>query len=296
MRLKTLATLTLLLATCEFAIATTIPLPRPRPGLAPAAAVNSESTEPSAPSLCRQRLTADLAIAPSLPPVVGAGECAVEDVVRLEAVVLADKSRVALTPPATVRCSFAEAIVYWVREDVVPAVRSLDAVLGSIENYVSYECRGRNGVVGAKLSEHGKANALDVASVKLGSGTVLGLTDLRVAKNFREGLRHATCARFSTVLGPGSDGQHENHIHVDMIERRNGYRICQWDVRDLSDDSACARAVPASSSYQRSRRITPEIGLRTRGEVRFTLSIGDFAGRVGLKISIRRRASARWLA
>ena len=115
MRLKTLATLTFLLATCEFAIATTIPLPRPRPGLAPAAAVNSELTEPSAPSLCRQRLTADLAIAPSLPPVVGAGECAVEDVVRLEAVVLADKSRVALTPPATVRCSFAEAIVYWVK-------------------------------------------------------------------------------------------------------------------------------------------------------------------------------------
>jgi len=146
----------------------------------------------------------------------------VEDVVRLEAVVLADKSRVALTPPATLRCSFAEAIVYWVREDVVPAVRSLDAVLGSIENYVSYECRGRNGVVGAKLSEHGKANALDVASVKLGSGTVLGLTDLHVAKNFREGLRQATCARFTTVLGPGSDGQHENHIHVDLIERRNG--------------------------------------------------------------------------
>ena len=170
MRLKTLATLTSLLATCEFAIATTIPLPRPRPGLAPVAAVNSESTEPSAPSLCRQRLTADLAIAPSLPPVVGAGECAVEDVVRLEAVVLADKSRVALTPPATVRCSFAETIVYWVREDVVPAVRSLDAVLGSIENYVSYECRGRNGVVRAKLSEHGKANALDVRPSSSGAG------------------------------------------------------------------------------------------------------------------------------
>ena len=97
---------------------------------------------------------------------------------------------------------------------------------------------------GAELSEHGKANALDVASVKLGSGTVLGLTDLRVAKNFREGLRQATCARFSTVLGPGSDGQHENHIHVDMIERRNGYRICQWDLRDLSDDTAEVMRVP----------------------------------------------------
>ena len=245
MRLETLATLTSLLAACEFAFAATVPLPRPRPGLAPAAAANSESTQPSAPSLCRQRLTADLAIVtPSQPPVVGAGECAVEDVVRLEAVVLADKSRVALTPPATLRCSFAEAIVYWVREDVAPAVHSLDAVLGSIENYVSYECRGRNGVVGAKLSEHGKANALDVASVKLGSGTVLALTDLHVARNFREGLRQATCARFTTVLGPGSDGQHENHVHVDMIERRNGYRICQWDVRDLSDDPAEVVRVP----------------------------------------------------
>src|SRR3954471_9036223 len=128
MRLKTLATLTLLLATCEFAIATTIPLPRPRPGLAPAAAVNSEATEPSAPSLCRQRLTADLAIAPSLPAVVGTGECAVEDVVLFAPVGLANKARVALPPPATVRCSFAEAIVYLVREDAVPAVRSLDAV------------------------------------------------------------------------------------------------------------------------------------------------------------------------
>src|SRR3954449_10259101 len=244
MRLKTLATLTSLLATCEFAIAATVPLPRPRPGLAPAAAVNSESTKPSAPSLCRQRLTADLAIAPSLPSVVGAGECAVEDVVRLEAVVLADKSRVALTPPATVRCGFAEAIVHWVREDVVPAVRSLDAVLGSIKNYVSYECRGRNGVVGAKLSEHGKANALDVASVKLGSGTVLTLTDLHVARNFPEGLRQAPCARFPTVLGPGSYGQHENHVHVDMLERRNGYRICQWDVRHLSDYTAEVVSVP----------------------------------------------------
>jgi hypothetical protein len=72
----------------------------------------------------------------------------------------------------------------------------------------------------------------------------LGLTDLRVAKNFREGLRQATCARFSTVLGPGSDGEHENHIHVDMIERRNGYRICQWDVRDLRDDSGEVVRVP----------------------------------------------------
>ena len=40
------------------------------------------------------------------------------------------------------------------------------------------------------------------------------------------------CARFSTVLGPGSDGHHEEHIHVDLAERRGGYKMCEWDVRE----------------------------------------------------------------
>ena len=49
--------------------------------------------------------------------------------------------------------------------------------------------------------------------------------------------------RFSTVLGPGSDGYHENHIHVDLAERRGGYRMCQWDVRE-PDEELGAAAVP----------------------------------------------------
>ena len=43
---------------------------------------------------------------------------------------------------------------------------------------------------------------------------------------------HSACTRFSTVLGPGSDWYHEDHIHLDLMERRNNYRICQWDVWD----------------------------------------------------------------
>jgi hypothetical protein len=237
---------------CDIAAARTVPLPRPRPAQAPAASIADVSPpqepaakEPAPPSACRLRLTAELAIAPSLPSLIGAGECGVEDVVRLEAVVLADKTRVAVTPPATLRCSFAEAIVQWVREDVVLAVRPLDAPLRSIDNYASYDCRGRNRVIGAKLSEHGKANALDVRSIKLANGTVVGLTDPHVARDFREGLRKSTCARFSTVLGPGSDGYHEDHVHVDLAERRSGYRMCQWDVRDPQPEvTASAVTVP----------------------------------------------------
>ena len=40
------------------------------------------------------------------------------------------------------------------------------------------------------------------------------------------------CTRFMTVLGPGSDGYHEDHIHMDLAERRSAWRSCHWDVRD----------------------------------------------------------------
>ena len=88
---------------------------------------------------------------------------------------------------------------------------------------------------GAKLSEHGKGNALDLRSFKLANGKVVGLTDPHIAKDVRERLRQSACTRFTTVLGPGSDGYHENHVHVDLAERRSGYRICQWDVREPGD-------------------------------------------------------------
>jgi hypothetical protein len=249
---RIVSTIVILVALCDAAGARVVPLPRPRPPSAPTATVAApdaspaeKPAEPPPPSACRLRLTSELAVAPSLPPLVGAGECGVEDVVRLEAVWLPDKTRVAVTPPATMRCSFAEAIVHWVREDVAPAVHALDATLKSIDNYDSYDCRGRNNIVGAKLSEHGKANALDVRSLKLANGTVMALTDPHVAKDFREGLRKATCARFSTVLGPGSDGYHEDHVHMDLAVRKSGYHsMCQWDVREPGEEPAVIAHVP----------------------------------------------------
>jgi hypothetical protein len=162
--------------------------------------------------------------------------------VRLEEVVLPNRTRIAVVPPAVIRCTLAEAIVRWVREDVAPAARSLDAALKSIDNYASYDCRGRNRIAGAQLSEHGKANALDIRSLKLANGAVLLLTDPHVSKDFRQALRTSSCARFMTVLGPGSDGYHENHVHVDLAERRNNRRMCQWDVREPGDESAAGEA------------------------------------------------------
>jgi hypothetical protein len=38
------------------------------------------------------------------------------------------------------------------------------------------------------------------------------------------------------VLGPGADPAHEFHLHVDLAERRNGYRLCQWPERKTDSD------------------------------------------------------------
>jgi hypothetical protein len=217
-------------AACGIADAQTVPLPRPRPAAVPLA--DGPVAEAAEPSACRLRLTAELAVAPSLPAIVGPGECGAPDIVRLEAVFLADQSRVTVAPPAVLRCSMAEAVVHWVREEAAPRVLELGHALRGIQNFDSYDCRGRNRVVGAKTSEHGKGNALDIRGLRLANGKFIDPTDRQLSRDFRNGLRKSVCARFTTVLGPGSDGYHENHVHIDLAERRGGYRMCQWDVRD----------------------------------------------------------------
>src|SRR5262245_47164617 len=94
-------------ATCGFAAAKRVPLPRPRPAeiARPEPPAEASAEEPAPPSACRLRLTTELAIAPSLPALIGPGECNVEDVVRLVAVARADRTRAAVKAAAGHRSS-----------------------------------------------------------------------------------------------------------------------------------------------------------------------------------------------
>jgi len=183
------------------------------------------------PSDCFKRLSQIASVTP-LPRLIGPGNCGGSDMVRLEAVVMSDKSRVPLLPAAELRCPMAEQVAIWTREDLGAQAHDLGSALKSIENYDAYECRGRNRAAGGKISEHGKGNALDVRALMLVNGRIVEPTDIHVAKSFRNDMRQSACNRFTTVLGPGSDGHHESHIHVDLAERRNGHRMCQWDVHE----------------------------------------------------------------
>src|SRR5205823_14572649 len=106
-----------------------------------------------------------------LASIAGPGPCTAEDLDRLDAVVLKDGQRVPLAPAATLRCPMAEAVARWIREDVAPATA---ATFGSpartIVAGVSYECRGRDRIPVATLSEHAYANALDLRGLNLAYG------------------------------------------------------------------------------------------------------------------------------
>lgn len=200
------------------------------------------------PSACQMRL-AKIALFKPLPVLAGPGECGAADAVLLESVTLPNQTTVAIAPAATLRCSMAEAVATWLREDV--AALDMGPPLRVLENVNSYECRGRNRVRGATLSEHGRANALDVRAFKLADGRLIFPTDVNVAKDLREALRSSACARFSTVLGPGADGNHEEHIHVDLAEHRGDFKMCEWQVREpvkqtaaKADGSAAALEEP----------------------------------------------------
>ncbi len=219
-----------------------VPLPRPRPqphrpawaephSFREAAGPNFNSAEvTSEPSGCRLRLEKIAAIV-AMPRLIGPGACGGGDMVQLDAVLLSGGDRVMLKPAPVLRCEMAESLAAWIHDDAAPQVAKIGTALQSIETYDDFECRGRNRVFGAVLSEHGKGNAIDLRALVLADRRVIRLTDVTASKELRAALRESACHRFTTVLGPG-DRNHEDHIHVDLAARRNGYRICQWQVRE----------------------------------------------------------------
>lgn len=225
------------------ALADDVPLPRPKPAI-PAVAVPWR--EPlsfreaagadfqtvavtSEPSDCRKRLEKTAKLRP-IPRLMGPGACGGEDMVELEAVLIDKGKTIDIKPAPMLRCEMAEQLALWVRDDIAVRVAKSGLTLASVDTYDDFSCRGRNRVFGAKLSEHGKGNAVDIRSVTFTDKKSVLLTDKTFAKDVRSDLRASACARFTTVLGPGSDGYHEEHIHVDLAQRRGGFRMCQWNV------------------------------------------------------------------
>ncbi|MEQ1950013.1 extensin family protein [Mesorhizobium yinganensis] len=135
---------------------------------------------------------------------------------------------VALEPEAVMNCAMTEAAARFVAEIVAPAAkREFGADLKSISQASAYVCRPRNGTT--KLSEHAFGNALDIARFNLSDGKAVEVVpnpEEREAR-FLQTLRNAACGPFKTVLGPGSDADHERHFHLDLAPRKHGGTVCE---------------------------------------------------------------------
>jgi len=154
--------------------------------------------------------------------------CHTGALVALSGVRRKDGGVVEMKPAATLRCAMARAVAAYVRDDLALAAEASGAKLDSIQVAGSYACRGRNNVSGAKLSEHGRANALDIAGFGLSDGREIGVYSKDLPELLGVVVKGAACTRFNTVLGPGSDEAHEDHLHIDLQPRRSHSRLCEW--------------------------------------------------------------------
>lgn len=125
---------------------------------------------------------------------------------------------VVLSQAATMDCATASALHAWIDEGLRPAFRGRDPVQLVVAAH--YVCRGRNNRPGARISEHGRGRAIDIAGIAFADGSAVSVAD-----DYGRALRRAhraACGIFGTTLGPGSDGYHEDHLHFDTASHRNG--------------------------------------------------------------------------
>jgi hypothetical protein len=103
------------------------------------------------------------------------------------------------------------------------------------------------------ISEHAFGNALDIAGFILADGHKISVQDGWHGTPEEQGFLHDVqlyaCETFSTVLSPGYNPEHYNHIHVDLMRRASGRRPCQPDAIPGEVVAARARAIYASTRH-----------------------------------------------
>jgi hypothetical protein len=164
----------------------------------------------------------------------------------------------AVAPAATLACPMVSALDLWVTNAVQPAAqRWFGEPVIEIKQISAYSCRSMNGQRGAPISEHAFGNALDVAAFTLAGSRKVTVKDgwhgPPEERGFLHDVQAAACRQFSTVLAPGSNAFHYDHIHVDLARRASGRAICNPAaipgelVAGRGHDPAFTGSVPASA-------------------------------------------------
>ena len=172
---------------------------------------------------------------------------------------------VTVKPVATLACPIVSVLDRWLAEFVQPAaMRWFGARVIEIRQISAYSCRGMNGNSYAHISEHAFGNALDIAGFTLADGRQVSVKDgwkgLPEEQGFLRDVEAAACQQFTTVLAPGSNVYHYDHIHVDLMRRASRRVICQPAA--MSGEEVAARASGRNPYASREPFVTGSLGGR----------------------------------
>jgi len=233
--------LALLAADARAAPRDEVPLPRPRPTdlHGPKEPTHEdgkdEATEkPGRDEACLERLkSAGFTFEPAAQHTASNPACVIDTPVKLMAVPVASRgANVRLPEEPMLACRFAERVGHFLGELVAPVIAGrLSFELKGVRTGPGFECRNRNRAANGHLSAHALGLAVDVAAFELANGKLLPIKpdgDSR-GQAAVTAIRTAACGWFTTVLGPGSDAAHTDHMHLDILTHGSSdrYRICQ---------------------------------------------------------------------
>lgn len=181
---------------------------------------------------CVSELTSSKVIFEQLGDVTQQG-CELSGAIKLKAVTTAF-GIVSMSGEPAMLCSFARQFSGWVRDVGAPLTLGYTGQrLARIETGAGFACRARYDKPGEVPSEHGKGDALDIASFVLADNRSIPVrqqdSDGPLTRDLIHALRMTACGYFTTVLGPGSDTAHEAHFHFDsgLHGATPNYRICE---------------------------------------------------------------------
>ena len=98
--------------------------------------------------------------------------CGIKDAVKVYEV-----AGVKLSTPAAMSCDTAKTFKSWVEGGMSRAVRPMRSEVEELKIVAGYSCRTRNHKPGAKISEHGKGKAIDIAEFRFENGEVISLIE-----------------------------------------------------------------------------------------------------------------------
>ena len=193
---------------------------QPRRNQTRVASTDLQTTSPAG-RICGDRRIVGQTISPIVGEIKG---CGVAKPVRVSSI-----DGVALSQASIMECGTAKALAKWVVKGLKPTIGRQGGGVKSLRIVSHYACRTRNSAKGARISEHGKGKAIDIAAINLNDGsqiTVLEGWKSRRQKGKLKKLHKAACGTFGTVLGPDADRHHRDHFHFDTA-RYGGGPYCE---------------------------------------------------------------------